>query len=111
MTTLPGTIEPVWFVEATYAPDAAETRGAFRAEHPITGDEVVTKRSADAEMGVTRFEIVDADRSDIAARPVEGRRWRRRWRNHRNRRDVGGPAGRGEGQERRSGQENLLHRE
>ncbi len=26
-------IEPVWFVEATYAPDAAETRGPFRAEH------------------------------------------------------------------------------
>jgi uncharacterized protein YciI len=25
--------ELVWFVEATYAPDAAETRGAFRAEH------------------------------------------------------------------------------
>jgi uncharacterized protein YciI len=33
----PGTaapaIEPVWFVEATYAPDAAETRIPFRAEH------------------------------------------------------------------------------
>jgi uncharacterized protein YciI len=27
------TIEPVWFVEATYAPDAAETRVPFRAEH------------------------------------------------------------------------------
>jgi uncharacterized protein YciI len=26
-------IEPVWLVEATYAPDAAETRAAFRAEH------------------------------------------------------------------------------
>lgn len=26
-------IEPVWFVEATYAPDAAETRTPFRAEH------------------------------------------------------------------------------
>lgn len=26
-------IEPVWFVEATYAPDAAETRVPFRAEH------------------------------------------------------------------------------
>lgn len=29
----PATIEPVWFVEATYAPDAAETRVPFRAEH------------------------------------------------------------------------------
>jgi uncharacterized protein YciI len=27
------TIEPVWLVEATYAPDAAETRVTFRAEH------------------------------------------------------------------------------
>lgn len=26
-------IEPVWFVEATYAPDGAETRTPFRAEH------------------------------------------------------------------------------
>jgi uncharacterized protein len=27
------TIEPIWFVEATYAPDAAETRVPFRAQH------------------------------------------------------------------------------
>ncbi len=26
-------IEPIWFVEATYAPDAAETRVPFRAQH------------------------------------------------------------------------------
>lgn len=26
-------IEPVWLVEATYAPDAAETRVPFRARH------------------------------------------------------------------------------
>jgi uncharacterized protein YciI len=25
--------EPVWFVEATYAPDAAEARAPYRAEH------------------------------------------------------------------------------
>ena len=29
----PGAVEPIWFVEATYAPDAAETRTPFRAEH------------------------------------------------------------------------------
>jgi uncharacterized protein YciI len=29
----PGPTEPVWLVEATYAPDAAETRVPFRAEH------------------------------------------------------------------------------
>jgi uncharacterized protein YciI len=35
MTDLPAglTIEPVWLVEATYAPDGAETRTPFRAEH------------------------------------------------------------------------------
>jgi uncharacterized protein YciI len=35
MSDLPAgiTIEPVWLVEATYAPDAAETRTPFRAEH------------------------------------------------------------------------------
>lgn len=26
-------LEPVWLVQATYAPDAAETRKPFRAEH------------------------------------------------------------------------------
>ena len=29
----PSPIEPVWLVEATYAPDAAETRVPFRGEH------------------------------------------------------------------------------
>jgi uncharacterized protein YciI len=29
----PSPLEPIWFVEATYAPDAAETRAPFRAEH------------------------------------------------------------------------------
>jgi uncharacterized protein len=29
----PNAIEPAWFVEATYAPDGAETRTPFRAEH------------------------------------------------------------------------------
>jgi len=35
MTELPSdvTIESVWLVEATYAPDAAEMRGPFRARH------------------------------------------------------------------------------
>lgn len=31
--TKPAAIEPVWLVEATYAPDAAETRVPFRAQH------------------------------------------------------------------------------
>jgi len=33
MSQLPSSLEPVWFVEATYAPDAAETRVPFRAQH------------------------------------------------------------------------------
>jgi uncharacterized protein YciI len=35
MADLPGNvaIEPVWLVEATYAPDAAETRTPFPPEH------------------------------------------------------------------------------
>jgi uncharacterized protein YciI len=35
MSDLPtaAAIEPLWFVEATYAPDGAETRAPFRAEH------------------------------------------------------------------------------
>jgi uncharacterized protein len=35
MSDQPATValEPVWLVEATYAPDAAETRTPFRAEH------------------------------------------------------------------------------
>ena len=27
------TIEPTWLIEATYAPDAADTRVPFRARH------------------------------------------------------------------------------
>jgi hypothetical protein len=34
MTDTPAhSIEPVWLVQATYAPDAAETRVPYRAEH------------------------------------------------------------------------------
>ncbi len=29
----PAGLESIWLVEATYAPDAAETRAPFRAEH------------------------------------------------------------------------------
>lgn len=35
MSDLPSdlTVEPIWIVEGTYAPDAAETRVPFRARH------------------------------------------------------------------------------
>lgn len=29
----PAGLEPLWFVEATYAPDAAESRTPFRSDH------------------------------------------------------------------------------
>ncbi len=34
-STIPGgvTMEPIWVLEATYAPDAAQMRAPFRAEH------------------------------------------------------------------------------
>ena len=35
------TIEPTWLIEATYAPDAAETRLPFRARHLARGAELI----------------------------------------------------------------------
>jgi uncharacterized protein YciI len=48
----PATLEPIWFVEATYAPDAAERRAPFRAEH-LTG--VVARLGAGAYVTVGAF--------------------------------------------------------
>ncbi len=36
-------LEPVWFIEATYAPDAAETRVPFRARHLARMAELVAE--------------------------------------------------------------------
>ncbi|MEI7742500.1 MAG: YciI family protein [Chloroflexota bacterium] len=38
----PATLEPVWHVQATYAPDAAETRVPFRARHLARIAELLT---------------------------------------------------------------------
>ena len=35
------TIEPTWLIEATYAPDAAETRIPFRARHLARAGELI----------------------------------------------------------------------
>jgi uncharacterized protein YciI len=35
------TIEPTWLIEATYAPDAAETRIPFRARHLARAAELI----------------------------------------------------------------------
>jgi len=43
MTETPAhTIEPVWLVQATYAPDATETRVPFRARHLARAAELKT---------------------------------------------------------------------
>ncbi|HET7704064.1 MAG TPA: YciI family protein [Candidatus Limnocylindrales bacterium] len=51
----PGPIEPVWLVEGTYAPDAAETRGPYRAEHlarlrRLKADGIVVEAGAFADV-------------------------------------------------------------
>jgi uncharacterized protein YciI len=50
-------IEPMWFVEATYAPDAAETRAPFRAEH-LAG--VVDRLQAGIYVDIGAFTDVSA---------------------------------------------------
>lgn len=53
-------IEQVWLIEATYAPDAAETRGPFRARHLARVAELI-------EAGVT---IEAGAYSDVSASMV-----------------------------------------
>lgn len=56
-------IEPIWLVEATYAPDAAETRTPFRAEH-LAG--IVARRAAGVYVEAGAF--VDVSASVILVR-------------------------------------------
>jgi uncharacterized protein len=54
----PPAFETVWLVEATYAPDAAETRAPFRAEHlarmqRLRADGVVIEVGAYADMSAS----------------------------------------------------------
>ncbi len=59
MTDLPAgvTVESVWLIEATYAPDAAETRGPFRAAHL---ERVVELREAGVVIEAGAFADVSA---------------------------------------------------
>lgn len=50
-------LEPIWLVEATYAPDAAETRTPFRAEHLA---EIVRRRDAGIYVEAGAFADVSA---------------------------------------------------
>jgi uncharacterized protein YciI len=62
----PVPIEPVWFVEATCAPDAAETRVPFRAEHiarlrQLKADGVVVEAGAFLDVSASILIIRAAD--------------------------------------------------
>jgi uncharacterized protein len=63
-------LEPVWLVEATYAPDAAETRTPFRAEHTarlreLQRDGVVVAAGAFADMSASLV-MIRADSEQAA---------------------------------------------
>jgi uncharacterized protein YciI len=62
----PAAIEPVWLVEATYAPDAAETRVPFRAEH-LANLRALRRQGVVAEAGA----FVDVSASIILVRAVD----------------------------------------
>lgn len=61
-------IEPVWLVEATYAPDAAETRTPFRAEHLAR---VVALKEAGVFVEVGAFADVSASVVIVRAESAE----------------------------------------
>ena len=62
----PAPIELVWLVEATYAPDAAETRVPFRAEHiarlrELKRQGIVVEAGAYADVSATLVLLRAAD--------------------------------------------------
>lgn len=65
-------IEPVWLVEATYAPDAAEARVPFRAEH-LAGVAarkeagVIIEAGAFADVSATIMIVRAADEAEAIA--------------------------------------------
>jgi uncharacterized protein len=70
-TTAPP-IEPIWLVEATYAPDAAETRVPFRAEHlarlrELKRNGVVVEAGAFADVSASIILVRAADESAALA--------------------------------------------
>jgi uncharacterized protein YciI len=66
VTDAPSPIELVWLVEATYAPDAAETRVPFRAEHiarlrELKRQGIVVEAGAYADVSATLVLVRAAD--------------------------------------------------
>jgi uncharacterized protein YciI len=60
------TVEPTWLIEATYAPDAAETRVPFRARHLARLAELM-----DAGVVVAAGAFADVSASIIVVRAVD----------------------------------------
>ena len=63
------TTEPTWLIEATYAPDAAETRLPFRARHLARLAELIIEVGAFADVSASIIIVRAADEAaalDIA---------------------------------------------
>lgn len=72
MTGAPSPIEQVWHVEATYAPDAAETRVPLRAEHiarlqRLKAEGTVVEAGAFMDVSSTVMLVRAASEADVLA--------------------------------------------
>lgn len=70
--TNPGPIELVWHVEATYAPDGAESRVPFRAEHlarlqRLKDDGVLVEAGAFTDVSATVLIVRAASEAEVTA--------------------------------------------
>ena len=68
----PGPIEVVWHVEATYAPDGAESRAPFRAEHierlqRLKAEGTIIEAGAFADVSATVMIIRAATEEEVLA--------------------------------------------
>lgn len=72
MSDAPSPIEVVWHVEATYAPDGAEARVPFRAEHiarlqRLKAEGIVIEAGAFTDVSATVMVVRAASEEDVLA--------------------------------------------
>lgn len=72
MSETPGPIDVVWHVEATYAPDGAESRVPFRAEHiarlqRLKSEGTVIEAGAFTDVSATVMLVRAATEDDVLA--------------------------------------------
>lgn len=72
MTDGPGPIETAWHLEATYAPDGAESRVPFRAEHiarlrRLKAEGIVIEAGAFTDVSATVMIVRAASEEDVMA--------------------------------------------